>query len=317
MPMQIALSTNWNVLRYETGEPLVDEILALGFDALELGYHTTEAIAAGVRRKVEAGEVSVGSVHAFCPVPLGAPHGYPELYLLASRDDDERAMAAILIRRTLAFAESMGARAVVLHAGRIFLTSLFGALHTGVLVDALEAEGGADTPQYMRLLNKASRRRAARVGKIFDGFCLSLDVLLPAFEKAGVALCLENLPSIEAFPDEREMTMLKQRFDTPALAYWHDMGHGQVRENLGLIQHAEAALALLPFTRGIHIHDALPPTHDHLPPGEGAIDFGAFAFYGDDRVIKVFEPSPQVPGPELESALRYVRQTWEGGALGE
>jgi sugar phosphate isomerase/epimerase len=312
--MKFALSTNWNAARHEAGGPLVDEILALGFDALELGYHMTEELAAGVRGKVAAGEVSVGSVHAFCPGPVGAPHGYPELYLLASRDDDERAMAAILIGRTLAFAESMGARAVVLHAGRIFLNSLFGGLHTGMLVEALDEEGGADGPKVQRLLAKAARRRVSRVRKVFDGFCLSLDALLPKFEKAGVALCLENLPAIEAFPDERELVMLKQRFDTPALAYWHDMGHGQVRENLGLIRHEEAARGLLPFTRGVHIHDASPPMNDHLPPGKGAIDFGAFAFYRTERIIKVCEPSPQVKGEDLAESLAMVRRAWAVGS---
>ena len=310
--MRIALSTNWNVARHEEGEPLVDEIIALGFDALELGYHTTETLAAGVLRRVGAGAVAVDSVHAYCPVPVGAPHGYPELYLLASLDEDERAMAAILIGRTLAFAEAMRARAVVLHAGRVFLKSLFGELHTRTLVNALEEEGASDGPRYQRLLDKALRRRAARVRKYYDGFCLSLDALLPKFEKAGVALCLENLPSVEAFPDERELMMLKHRFDTPALAYWHDMGHGQVRENLGWGRHVETALELLPFTRGVHIHDALPLMNDHLPPGEGLIDFSAFAFYGTEGIIKVFEPAPQVKPKELADALRLVRQAWAG-----
>ena len=310
--MKIALSTNWNVRRHEEGEAVVDEILALGFDALELGYHTTDEVAAGVSRRVKAGTVSVDSIHAYCPVPVGAPHGYPELYLLASLEEDERAMAAILLGRTLTFAVSMGARAVVLHAGRVFLKSLFGELHTRTLVDALEEEGALEGPRYQRLLAKALSRRAARVRKYFDGFCLSLDVLLPKFEEAGVALCLENLPSIEAFPDEREMMMLKRRFDTPALAYWHDLGHGQVRENLGWIRHVEAARELLPVTRGIHIHDAVPLMDDHLPPGKGMIDFEAFAFYGGDEVIKVFEPSPEVTSDELAESLRYVRKAWAG-----
>ncbi len=309
--MRISLSTNWNVSRHENGESLADEILSLGFDALELGYHMTEERAAGVLRRVRSGAVSVDSVHAYCPVPIGAPHGYPELYLLASLDDDERAMAAILIGKTLAFAETMGARAVVLHAGRVFLKSFFGDLHTHTLVDTLADEGSVKAPRYQRLLTKALRRRAARVREYYDGFCLSMDSLLPKFEKAGVTLCLENLPSIEAFPDERELVMLKQRFDTPALAYWHDMGHGQVRENMGWIKHVETAHELLPFTRGIHIHDALPLTNDHLPPGKGMIDFSRFGFYASDRVIKVFEPSPQVPPKDLQTALRHVRQAWE------
>jgi sugar phosphate isomerase/epimerase len=308
--MKIALSTNWNVRRHEAGEAMVDEILALGFDALELGYHTTEEIAKGVLRRVQTGAVAVDSVHAYCPVPVGAPHGYPELYLLASLDDDDRAMASILIGRTLAFAASMGARALVLHAGRVFLKSFFSELNTHTLVEAREEAGEAESEKYQRLLAKALRRRASRVGKYFDGFCLSLDALLPKFEKAGVTLCLENLPSIEAFPNEQEMLLLKQRFDTPALAYWHDMGHGQVRENLGWITHLEAARELLPVTRGVHIHDALPLMTDHLPPGQGMIDFGAFAFYGAEEVLKVFEPSPEVPPDELAEALRFVREKW-------
>lgn len=310
--MRFSLSTNWNVGRHTAGEALTDEILSLGFDALELGYHTTDELAAGVRRRVKEGVVTVDSVHAYCPVPLGAPHGYPELYLLASLDEDERAMAAILIGRTLTFAAELGARAVVLHAGRVFLKSFFGELNTRTLAEALGEDGSVEGPAYQRLLAKAQRRRAARVAKYYDGFCLSLDVLLPKFEQAGVELCLENLPSVEAFPNEGEMLMLKQRFDSAALAYWHDMGHGQVREFFGWGENAAVARGLLPITGGVHIHDAAPLMDDHLAPGKGVIDFGAFAFYGADKVIKVFEPSPDVPAAELAESLKRVRQSWSG-----
>ncbi len=308
--MRFSLSTNWNARRHTEGEALTDEILALGFDALELGYHLTEDLAVGVRRRLNTGAMTVDSVHAYCPVPIGAPHGYPELYLLASQDDDERAMAKILIGRTLAFAASVGARAVVLHAGRIFLNAFFGDLGTRTLVESLDAENSVQAPGYQRLLAKARKRRAARVGKIFDAFCLALDTLLPKFEAAGVALCLENLPAIEAFPDAGEMEMLKARFDTPALAYWHDLGHGQVREFAGWDNHFDVARALLPITRGIHIHDAVPLMNDHLPPGKGLIDFDGCAFYGAADVIRVFEPGPDVKADALAESLRVVRQKW-------
>jgi sugar phosphate isomerase/epimerase len=96
------------------------------------------------------------------------------------------------------------------------------------------------------------------------------------------------------------------------LAYWHDLGHGQVRENLGWISHLEAARGLLPFTRGVHIHDALPPMDDHLAPGKGSIDFETFSFYGADGVLKVFEPGPQVTAAELAESLRHLKSIWGG-----
>ena len=310
--MRFSLSTNWNASRHSDGEAMAEEILALGFDALELGYNTAEAHVAGLKRCLASGAATADSVHSYCPVPISAPHGYPELYLLASLDDDERAMATLLLGRTLDFAASMGARAVVLHAGRVFLDSwLFGSLSTARLCDALD-EAGRDPADagYQSVLAKALRRRKKRAWKHFDGFCRSLDALLPRFERAGVTLCLENLPSIEGFPDRVEMRMLGERFRAAPLAYWHDMGHAQVREFLGWEAHLDTARALLPMTRGIHIHDAEPLTDDHLPPGEGDIDFSAFAFYGTADVIRVFEPEPRAKPEALRTALRMMRTAW-------
>ena len=50
--MRFALSTNWNNSRLATGEEIVEEALALGFDALELGFKTTPLQLEGFRRSL-------------------------------------------------------------------------------------------------------------------------------------------------------------------------------------------------------------------------------------------------------------------------
>lgn len=311
--MVFALSSNWNAKRHQHGEALVDEALSLGFQALELGYNTTEELVPGIRARLSSGSIQINSVHAFCPVPLGAPHGYPELHFLASNDEDERALAAILLRQTREFAEKIGAKAVVLHAGRIFLnSSLFGNLHSGKLEDIADEEGTVLSPRYQKILHRAQKRRTKRAKKVYDQFCITLDKILPTFQKSNLLLCLENLPSIEGFPDETEIESLCKHFEGSPLRYWHDMGHGQVRANLRWSEdHVQTCKRLLPIIGGIHIHDTASLTHDHLPPGEGAIPFEKFSFLGDDRIIKVFEPSPDVPAAALKKSLLFVRSLWE------
>lgn len=310
--MVFALSSNWNAKRHQQGEELADEALSLGFQALELGYNTTEEQVPGIRRRLSSGAIQVNSVHAFCPVPLGAPHGYPELHLLASDDEDERVLAAILLRQTREFAQKMGAKAVVLHAGRVFLNSVFGGNpHSGKLEDIAEDEGTIQCKRYQRILHRAQKRRTKRAKKMYDTFCLTLERILPTFEKSKLLLCLENLPSIEAFPDETEIESLCKRFEGSPLRYWHDMGHGQVRANMGWMgDHVETCKRLLPLIGGIHIHDTAPFTHDHLSLGEGSIRFDQFSFLGDDRIIKVFEPSPSVPAEILQNSLLFLRSLW-------
>ena len=304
--MDFHLSTNWNAGRHVTGEALVDEILKLGFAGVELGYQLSELQADGVRRRVAAGAVKVCSVHAYAPYPLGAPVGHPELYLLASRDEDERVMATVLLQRTLAFAAEVGARAVVVHAGRIPISP-----SSDELIEAAE-EDGLESRRYVKFLARNQRRRARKARRHLDALCRSLDLLLPRCARLNLTLCLENLPSWEAIPTEDEMLELLQRYPVPQLAYWHDLGHGQVRENLGWIRHRECAARLLPHTFGLHIHDVLPPAHDHLPPPLGKLPFADFAFYGPATVLRVFEPEPNARAVDLVAGLKHLQQTWGG-----
>jgi sugar phosphate isomerase/epimerase len=302
--MDFYLSTNWNAARHATGEGVVDEILALGFAGVELGYQLSESQAAGVLRRVHAGAVRVSSVHAYAPYPLGAPGGHPELYLLASRDEDDRVMATLLLQKTLRLAAEAGARAVVLHAGRIPITP---ASHE--LIESAE-EDGLTSQRYTKLWQRNQRRRARRAPQHFEALYRSLDLILPLCARLQLTLCLENLPSWEAIPTEDEMIDLHQRYASPQLEYWHDIGHGQVRENLGWIQHRAWAERLLPITAGLHIHDVRPMAQDHLPPPHGRLPFADFAFYGTAPVLRVFEPAPNVPSEDLLAGRAHVQQAW-------
>ena len=75
--MKFSLSTNWCNRRFEFGEEIADKAMELGFDGLELGFHTTVRQVAGFKARLD--RIPVCSVHAFCPVPISAPNGYPEL----------------------------------------------------------------------------------------------------------------------------------------------------------------------------------------------------------------------------------------------
>jgi len=311
--LTFSLSTNWNSARHPTGEAMVDEILKLGFDAVELGYQLDEQQAEGVLRRVRQGGVAVSSVHAFCPAPPHVAGGHPELYLTASLDEDERVMAILLAGKTLEFAQQVGARAVILHAGRIRQGWWRRGLDSESLMRRV-SDSGIDDPLFKKQTARALWARERRAGRHLQALRRSLDRLVPRFEQAGVTLCLENLPSWEAVPSDAEILQLTADYPASALAYWHDLGHGQIRQHFGWSpDHAAVAAHLLPITRGVHIHDVHGLADDHHVPGTGVIDFTRFAFYGTAAVIRVFEPLPGTPATALAAALAHLRQIWGGG----
>ena len=75
--------------------------------------------------------------------------------------------------------------------------------------------------------------------------------------------------------------------------YWHDAGHAQIKENLGLIRHTAFLESLAPRLAGFHLHDVIYPDRDHAAPGTGTIDYAALKPFVKPQHIKVFELNPR------------------------
>lgn len=307
--MKLSLSTNWCNRRLTSGEEIADAALALGFEELELGYHTTFQQTKGF--KLRLNQIPVGSVHAFCPVPISAPQGYPELYSLASLNADARSLARIHVVRNVEFAAEMGADAVVLHAGRVAFSGLFRVLDSSVLGRILAANGNdAASRPYQRALARAKTLRLKHGRRHLDVFKREIDALVPVLEKNGVTLSLENLPYYEGFPCEEELAELCTTFASAPIRGWFDTGHDRVRRmhrwHEGPVPSAEEARHFA----GMHLNDVVDFTDDHLAPGGGKVDFAALRDFAANVKHVVFEPSASVSEEALRRGVAHIRSIW-------
>ncbi len=278
----IAFSTNWNASRERDGELLVQEILDLGFDTLELGHGLSVSQLQGIRQSYARGNFRVLSVHNFCPMPIEVMVDNPDCYEFSSYRPQERERALHLTRRSIATAREFDASFLVLHLGRILP---FRGM-TDSLLSSMEKDGVA-SPSYARLKLKAVQKRERGARVYLERVTQILEQLLEEVSKTEVTLVVENRSDFEAIPTERELLALLKRFDSPHLRYWHDFGHAQMRENLGLLDHAQWLAKIAPYTAGAHLQDAAWPDTDHLVPFAGEIPF--------DRLV-----------PLLPSSLPYI-----------
>ena len=306
--MQFALSTHWNAHRHIHGEALIDEILALGIGAVELGYDTRIDLVPGIRKRIAEGAIKANSVHVFCPVPVGAPRGHPELYTMAATDPRTRQGAIQHTTNTLRFAAEVGAKCAVCHAGNVEMDHL-----SRVLWD-LSASGRQFTSSFEKTKMKLQIERDKRAPKQIQLLEDSITRILPVLEETGVSLCFENLPTWEAIPSEVEFEQLLRRFNHPRLRYWHDIGHGQIRQNMGFINLERWLERLSPWLAGMHVHDVVPPAMDHVMPPRGQVDFGRLKKFAEMDIFRVIEPHSQTPAADIAAALVHLREAWGGKA---
>ena len=293
--MKLSLSTNWCNRRYESGEEIAEKALELGFGELELGYHTTQFQVTGFKRTLD--RIPIGSVHAFCPVPISAPQGYPELYSLATFEEEEGKLALFHVRRNIAFAADVGADTVVLHAGR------------------------AMCERWWQRLTRGNRTQCGV--KLLGRFRRQLDALLPDLEKHKVTLALENLPYPEGFPNEYEFEQIMKWNLGDRIRGWYDTGHARVREcNKWVVPtspnprpstpNPQPSTLCPPPSRiaGLHLNDVVDKTDDHLAPSFGKVDFVALKPLAEAVRHVVFEPNSGVSEANLRKGIQYIRSIW-------
>lgn len=302
--MRIALSTNWNAFRHESADGMLDEIRGLGFDTVELGYSLTQTQADGVLDWTSSGRIKVSSIHAFCPASIPGKSG-PELYSICDPTDYKKSRHGIAaVRATADFAAAVGAKAIVLHAGRVPIYR-----HIRKLADLAEA-GRLGTPKHEKQLQRIMDKRNRYATPYLDTLCESLNDLLPHFEKLGITLGLENLPTYDAMPNEPEMQTLLDSFPTKALGYWHDAGHAQIRQNLGFINHAGIVSRFADNIAGLHLHDVGFPTSDHRMPPGGTVDFRLFTRFIPSDIPFVLEPARGSDTLSVTAAVGFLSELW-------
>ena len=309
--MKLSLSTNWCNRRIESGEEIADKAMELGFEELELGYHTTLLQAKGFKARLD--QIPVGSVHAFCPVPISAPQGYPELYSLASFDEEDRKMAKLMIGRNIKFAAEMGADTVVLHAGRVGFGNFFDRIDTAKLKEVFKAgDHRIDDKKYAKLHARAAKRRSARGAKLMDIFKRDLDELVPVLEKNKVTLALENLPYLEGFPNDGELMHLISHFQQAPIRGWFDTGHARVCEmhGWGKVDFVNPKTCAENAYAGMHLNDVEAFDDDHFAPGMGKVDFAALKTFAENVRHVVFEPSAGVKSAQLREGVEYIKKIW-------
>jgi sugar phosphate isomerase/epimerase len=193
---------------------------------------------------------------------------------------------------------------IVLHLGSMELKD-----YGGKLEDLLE-EGQKDSPKFQKLRLEAMTKREAKKGPAVARLNDTLKKILPEANQRGLLLGCENREAIQELPLEGDFPKFFQELNNPALKYWHDCGHAQIKENLGFIQHQQHLATMAEYLAGFHIHDVRFPGQDHCPPGSGMIDFAALKPFVKPEHIKVFELSPKLPVEAVRAGIAHLKSIW-------
>jgi sugar phosphate isomerase/epimerase len=283
---------------------MLREIRELGFEYAELSHGIRISLMPGVLEAVAAGEIKISTVHNFCPLPIGVNRANPNVFKFTSTDRRERENAWRYTLKTLETAEQVGARLVVLHLGAVEMRNYTEKL------ESLVERGRRETPKYEKHCSDALEKREARKERHQEAAYELLRRLIPEAEQRGLLLGIENREALEEIPFETDFPMFFREFPESVVCYWHDFGHAQIKENLGLIIHGMHLGAMTERLAGFHIHDVEFPGRDHRPPGQGTVDFAGLARWVRPEHLKILEMSPGVNGEEVLAGVEHLRQVW-------
>jgi sugar phosphate isomerase/epimerase len=283
---------------------MLREIAELGFEYAELSHGIKLSLVPGILEAVDRQEIKISSLHNFCPLPMGVTQAAPNLYEFSAENPRDRELAFKHTQKTFEFAARVKAPVVVLHLGSIEMKD-----YTGKLEGLLE-NAERDSKKFQKLQEEALMVREGKKEKFFDRVKEILRQLLPEAERRGLTLGCENRQALEELPLDGDFDGFLGEFQNRAIAYWHDTGHAQIKETLGVIEHARFLQTLTPRLAGFHIHDVVFPARDHAAPGTGTIDFAALKPFVKPEHIKVFELNPSTPKEAVHSGVTHVKKIW-------
>ncbi len=305
--MRTALSTSWNAFRHGKGKDLVFEIQKLGFEEVELSFNLTSSMVEEIAVYAAQNAIRITSVHNYCPIPSGMPpaQALPDCYAMSSCNEKERAQAVQYTKNSIDTASRLGARAVVLHCGRVEIPD-----KTRALIKLLES-GKKDTSEFISLKDALIAERQEKAQPFFENTLKSLGELNTYARKKNILLGVETRYYYREIPTFEEIGIILKEFSNPAIGYWHDTGHAQIMENLGIAKHSDFLDAYGSRLIGMHVHD-IAGGDDHRAPGEGDFDFSLIRQYLRDPISTVIEAHHPATSAQIKKAKSLIEAIGNG-----
>ncbi|MFP4581830.1 MAG: sugar phosphate isomerase/epimerase family protein [Desulfococcaceae bacterium] len=298
----LALSTSWISLSIDGGEALLSSLDRPGVVGLELEYRMSRQLLAGFAPLLTSHRLRVESVHNYFPIPPGMEEtgGGGDLFDLAALDSEARRTAVHWTSETIRRAADLGASAVVLHCGRVDMDArrrtLYGPFRETGTVSAEIRE------RLLERLAERDRRKPPHLAALRR----SLEALAEPARKAGVVLGLENRNHYHELPGFEDFAPLFAQLEGAPIGYWHDTGHAHAQQALGIIPPEEPLASFADRLVGVHLHDARGLT-DHLPPGDGEIDFESVRRRLGRKTLRVIELRPGTSSHDVDRAIQTLR----------
>lgn len=264
----LAISTAWNYRSDIDMRQLLLEIKETGLNAVELGYKLTVPQLGQIVPLLTELNLKVSSVHNFCPLPDDhpSPRHPSNYYRLTALDQAERVLAVLWTKKAIDTAVRVGAQVVVIHAGTVEMADdLSEKLFKSYKVSDQGSEAFAQVRQRF-----IEERKAAR-GPYMDAIIKSLTDVLAYAQDCNIKIGLETRYYPTEIPNDQEIGELLAKFHRQGLWYWHDVGHAEANDRLGIYDHHACLRRYAEQLIGFHLH-GVKILRDHHAPLEGDFD---------------------------------------------
>jgi sugar phosphate isomerase/epimerase len=281
----LAISTAWNYRPDIEMRQLLLEIKETGLNAVELGYKLTVPQLEQIVPLLKELNLNVSSVHNFCPLPDDhpSPRHPSNYYRLTALDEAERALAVRWTKTAVDTAVRVGAPVVVIHAGTVEMPDYLSEKLFKSYKVSNQGAGAFDQVRQKFI----DQRKAAR-GPYMDAIIKSLTDVLSYAQDHDIKIGLETRYYPTEIPNDEEIGELLLKFHCRGLWYWHDVGHAEANDRLGIYDHQACLRRYADQLIGFHLH-GVKILRDHHAPLEGDFDIKQVYPFIKKQHIKVIE----------------------------
>jgi len=273
---------------------MAQEMASLGFEYIELSHGIRITLVPGLLKAIEQGLIKVGSAHNFCPLPMGVNHAAPNLFEPSALDAREHDQWLRHTKRSIDFAAQVKARVLVCHLGSVHFFWFSPAKKLQAYTRGRKLEGLAADPGYQALLAKSLAKLRKRMPPYWAQVQASVGEVLGYAAEKGIRLGFENREGFNELPLEADFPAFMAGLPTNApVGYWHDTGHAELKQTMGLLDHRAHLETMAPRLIGFRLHDVNAVGRDHQAVGAGKIDFGMVSQFWRPEHVLVLELSPR------------------------